>query len=145
MGKAGKRVVQKASKVLNKGKNLVNKKLLPRTKKAIDAAKKGVNKAKKTFGNKSPKKPKKRKHISKVKVLGKKFKENGAKVQIGVDPNSLKPVKDLRTLDPKRMKSAIKYGGDHVIVVNRSGEVLDGHHRLKYAIEHEKAVDVEIR
>ena len=81
----GRKVVRKASKVLNKGKNLVNKKLLPRTKKAINkaknAAKKGWNKAKKVFGNKSPKKPKRKIRIKNPlkelridgKQLGKKF------------------------------------------------------------------------
>lgn len=42
------------------------------------------------------------------------------------------------------MKNAVKYGGDKPIIVNKSGKVLDGHHRLKYAIKHNKAVDVSI-
>ena len=83
--KVGGKVVRIASKVLNKGKNLVNKKLLPRTKKAINTAKntakKGWNKAKKVFGNKSPKKPKRKIRIKNPlkelridgKQLGKKF------------------------------------------------------------------------
>lgn len=55
------------------------------------------------------------------------------------------PTKDLKTLDSKRVRDAVKYGGDYVIVVDRNGKVLDGHHRLKYAIKNKKAVDDEIR
>lgn len=68
----------------------------------------------------------------------------GKLVQEGVNPNSLIPTKDLSTLDTERMKNAVRYGGDKSIIVDNLGNVLDGHHRLKYAIENNKAVDVSI-
>lgn len=69
---------------------------------------------------------------------------NGKSVQEGVNPNSLIPTKDLSTLDNTQMKNAVNYGGDKSIIVDRNGHVLDGHHRLKYAIKHNKTVHVSI-
>lgn len=42
------------------------------------------------------------------------------------------------------MQNAVKYSGDKPIIVDKNGYVLDGHHRLQYAIKHNKAVDVFI-
>ncbi len=78
------------------------------------------------------------------KPIGKEFDPKGKTVQEGIDPNTLKPVKDLDTLDPIRQKNAIKYAGDKPIIVDRNGNVLDGHHRLKDAIQNGRAVDVQI-
>jgi len=78
------------------------------------------------------------------KTIGKPFDPNGKVVQEGVDPNTLKPGKKLDTLDPKRQKDAVKYGGDKPIIVDRNGNVLDGHHRLNDAIQNGRAVDVQI-
>lgn len=76
--------------------------------------------------------------------IGPDFVPHGPKVQLGINPNSLNPSKDLSTLDIQRMKNAIKYGGDKPIIVDANGKVLDGHHRLKYAIENNRAVDASI-
>jgi hypothetical protein len=56
----------------------------------------------------------------------------------------MKPSKDLSTLDTARMKNAIKYAENKPIIVDEKGYVLDGHHRLKFAIENNKPVDVSI-
>jgi len=65
-------------------------------------------------------------------------------VQIGVDPRTLRPVKDLNSLDQQRLANAEKFARDQSIEVNRRGEVLQGHHRLKNAIDHGRVVDVVI-
>lgn len=78
------------------------------------------------------------------KSVGKAFDPNGKTVQQGVDPNTLIPGKDLSTLDDKRLKDAIKYGSDKSIIVDRNGKVLDGNHRLKYALDNNKSVDITI-
>ena len=84
-------------------------------------------------------------HIEYVKSnIGPDFKPNGSLVQEGINPNSLKPSKDLGSLDPIRMEDAIKYAGDKPIIVDPNGYVLDGHHRLRFAIEQNKPVDVTI-
>lgn len=69
--KIGKKVVNKASKVISKGKNLKGGKLLTRTKDALKRA------SKKIRGNKTPKLPKRNKHIPKIKSIGAKFQKNG--------------------------------------------------------------------
>ncbi|MDD4096862.1 MAG: hypothetical protein PHP22_11560 [Oscillospiraceae bacterium] len=76
--------------------------------------------------------------------IGPDFKPNGPAVQEGINPNSLIPKKDLSTLDPARMADAIKYAGNRPIIVDKSGAVLDGHHRLAYAIKNNQAVDASI-
>jgi len=78
------------------------------------------------------------------KSIGKSFDPKGKVVQEGVDPNTLKPGKKLDTLDPNRQKNAVKYAGDKPIIVDRNGNVLDGHHRLNDAIKNGSAVDVQI-
>ncbi len=78
------------------------------------------------------------------KSVGKAFDPKGATVQEGVNPNTLKPGKNLDTLDPKRQKDAVKYAGDKPIIVDRNGNVLDGHHRLNDAIKNGRAVDIQI-
>lgn len=40
------------------------------------------------------------------------------------------------------MQDVIKYRGNKLIIVDNLDNVLDSHHRLKYAIENNKAVDV---
>ncbi len=47
-------------------------------------------------------------------------------------------------LDPTRQKNAVKYGGGKPIIVDKNGNVLDGHHRLNDAIQNGRAVDVQI-
>ena len=76
--------------------------------------------------------------------IGPDFDPKGPNVQEGVNPNSLKPAKDLSTLDSARMRNSIKYAENKPIIVDRQGNVLDGHHRLKYAIDNNKPVDVSI-
>ncbi|MDR1203325.1 MAG: hypothetical protein LBL58_17080 [Tannerellaceae bacterium] len=82
--------------------------------------------------------------MSGVKTIGMPFNPSGSKVQIGVDPNSLTPGKDLSTLDPTRRKNAVKYGGDHTIIVDRSGRILDGNHRLLDALLNGRSIDIQI-
>ena len=65
-------------------------------------------------------------------------------IQYGVDPNTLIPKKNLKTLDPNRIKSAVKYAGDQALEVSRNGYIQQGHHRAADAIAHGRAVDVEI-
>ena len=84
-------------------------------------------------------------HIEFVKQnIGPDFKPYGPKSQEGVNPNSLKPSKDLSTLDTTRMKNAVQYAENKPIIVDEKGSVLDGHHRLKFAIDNNKPVDVSI-
>lgn len=79
-----------------------------------------------------------------TKQIGPDFVPYGDAVQIGINPNSLKPTKDLSTLSDMRMKNAVRYGGYKPIIVDNLGNVLDGHYRLKFAIKNNKAVDVSI-
>ncbi len=76
---------------------------------------------------------------------GKDFNPNGPRIQEGVNPNSLIPTKDLSSLSPQRMEAAVKYAGNWAIEVSRSGVILDGHHRVAYAIKHGKMVDVIVQ
>ena len=62
--------------------------------------------------------------------------------QYGVNPNTLIPSKDLSTLDPQRIANAVKYAGDQLIRVGRTGIILDGHHRVADAIANGRAIDV---
>ena len=81
---------------------------------------------------------------TKVMGIGPDFNPNGNAVQEGINPNSLSPTKDLSSLDDFRMQNAVKYGGNKPIIVDKYGNVLDGHHRLKHAILNDRAVDVSI-
>lgn len=45
------------------------------------------------------------------------FIPNGKSVQEGINPNSLIPTKDLSTLDNRRLKNAVRYGGDKPIIL----------------------------
>ncbi|MCL2421504.1 MAG: hypothetical protein FWD03_06565 [Defluviitaleaceae bacterium] len=76
--------------------------------------------------------------------IGNPFDPNGSRVQIGVDPRTLTPGKDLSTLDPRRQQSAVRHGGDHTIIVDRTGKVLDGNHRLNDALQNNRPVDIQI-
>jgi hypothetical protein len=76
--------------------------------------------------------------------IGKPFNPNGPAVQEGVDPRTLTPQKDLGTLSRQRMNDAVTHAKDKPIKVDRNGVVQDGHHRLKDAIENNRAVDVQI-
>ena len=51
---------------------------------------------------------------------------------------------DLYTLDINRLNNTIKYRGDKFIIVDREERILDGSHRLKYALENNKAVNETI-
>ncbi|RTE11540.1 RHS repeat-associated core domain-containing protein [Paenibacillus whitsoniae] len=76
--------------------------------------------------------------------VGKPFDPDGPTVQIGVDPRTLIPDKDLSKLSEQRLQNAVEFGGDHPIKVDRNGVVQDGHHRLLDAIRNNKPVDVQI-
>ena len=78
------------------------------------------------------------------KPIGQAFIPNGPQVQIGVDPNSLKPTKILSSLEPARVKNAVKHAWGHPIIVDKEGNVLNGHHRLLHAIKNRIPVDVQI-
>ena len=81
--------------------------------------------------------------LSKTKANpGKPFAPNGKSIQEGVDPNTLIPNKDLSQLSLQRMQNAVKYAGNQAISVTRNGVILDGHHRVAYAIKHGQMVDV---
>lgn len=73
---------------------------------------------------------------------GEPFQPGKTGFQLGVDPNTLTPTKDLSTLDPKRVADAVKYAGDQLIEVGITGRILDGHHRVLDAILSGRAVDV---
>ena len=87
-------------------------------------------------------------HIAKIQLTqvqynpGKDFQPNGPNVQLGVNPNTLTPTKDLSTLSPYRMNNAVKYGGNQAISVTNTGVILDGHHRVAHAIKNGQMVDV---
>ena len=87
-------------------------------------------------------------HIAKIQLTqvqynpGKDFQPNGPNVQLGVNPNTLTPTKDLSTLSPYRMNNAFKYGGNQAISVTNTGVILDGHHRVAHAIKNGQMVDV---
>ena len=72
------------------------------------------------------------------------FDPNGPDLQIGVNPNTLIPTKNLDSLDPNRLKMVSKTGQNQSIKVYRNGVIYDGHHRVKNAIRNQSAVDVEI-
>ncbi len=44
--------------------------------------------------------------------------------------------------DANGNRSAVKYAGDKPIIVDKAGNVLDGHHRLRFAIENNKPVNI---
>ena len=75
---------------------------------------------------------------------GKDFQPNGPSIQEGVNPNTLTPTKNLSMLSPQRMQNAIKYGGNQAISVTSTGVILDGHHRVAYAIKNRQMVDVVV-
>jgi RHS repeat-associated protein len=75
---------------------------------------------------------------------GKPFDPEGPKVQIGVDPKTLTPTKDLTTLDPVRLKNVEIFGRDQALSVYRNGVIEDGHHRLANALANNRAVDIVI-
>ena len=76
--------------------------------------------------------------------IGPSFDPNGPQVQIGVDPNSLKPKKILYSLNATRIKNAVENAWGNPIIVDKAGNVLDGHHRLLHAIKNKIPVDVQI-
>ena len=73
---------------------------------------------------------------------GKPFRKGALGIQEGIDPNTLIPTKDLSRLSSFRINNAVKYAGDQAIRVTKSGVILDGHHRVAYAIKYGKMVDV---
>ena len=78
------------------------------------------------------------------KAIGKPFDPNGSKVQIGVDPRTLTPSKDLMKLDPYRLRNAEIYGRNQALSVYRNGVIEDGNHRLANALANDRSVDVVI-
>ena len=78
------------------------------------------------------------------KEIGKPFDPHGEKLQIGVDPKTITPSKDLSSLDPIRLKNVERFGREQAIVVTRMGRVVNGNHRLANAIIHKRAIDVVI-
>ena len=74
--------------------------------------------------------------------IGVPFKPGVTGPQYGVDPKTLIPKKKFSTLDPYRMNNAIKFGGDHMVEVGIDVVILNGNHRVAYAIKAKKAVDV---
>ena len=78
------------------------------------------------------------------KEIGKPFDPHGEKLQIGVDPKTITPSKDLSSLDPIRLKNVERFGREQAIVVTRMGRVVDGNHRLANALIHKRAIDVVI-
>ena len=73
---------------------------------------------------------------------GSPFEPGKTGLQQGVDPSTLIPQKDLTTLDPQRMANAVKYGGDHAVIVSKTGVIIDGHHRVADAIINGRAIDI---
>lgn len=80
---------------------------------------------------------------------GRSFNPFGNRVQMGVDPNTLVPAKDMKNLTKipggtQRVANAVKHGGDKPIIVDRKGNILDGHHRVYDAIRNGRTVDIQI-
>jgi len=48
----------------------------------------------------------------------------------------------LTSLNPKRIADAVKFGGDHAVIVSRSGIIQDGHHRVADAIKNGRVIDI---
>jgi hypothetical protein len=65
-------------------------------------------------------------------------------IQIGVNPATLTPGKNLRTLDSGRLRQAVMHAGDHAIEVTTDGLVRNGNHRLKDALKRGKTIDIRI-
>lgn len=65
-------------------------------------------------------------------------------IQIGVDPRTLTPKKNLSTLDSQRIESAVDHARNSLLEVTADGVISDGHHRLKDAINNRRPVDVII-
>ncbi|HAN20490.1 MAG TPA: hypothetical protein DCP51_02245 [Clostridiales bacterium] len=66
-------------------------------------------------------------------------------IQRNVNPNTLIPTKILSTLDPQRIKNAWEYYGEQAIEVYRNGVIIEGHHRVAFAIMNELPVVVKVR
>jgi hypothetical protein len=79
-----------------------------------------------------------------LKPVGAAFNPQGRNVQIGVNPNTLTPAKNLNSLDSFRQRAAVTHAGDRPIIVDKTGRVLDGHHRLNDAIQNNRLVDIQI-
>ena len=79
------------------------------------------------------------------KPWGKIFNPNGPLFQEGVDPRSLKPIRNLNKLNPSDLARVEKYGRDKVIHVFKNGYISDGHHRVANAIRYKRLVDVFIK
>lgn len=73
---------------------------------------------------------------------GSPFKAGKTGFQYGVDPNTLIPSKDLSTLDSQRISDAVKFGGNHSVIVGKTGIIQDGHHRVADAIKNGRAIDI---
>ena len=84
------------------------------------------------------------KTIKPKKTVGPAFDPNGSNFQMGVDPHTIIPSKDLSSLSKYRLKMAEKYGREQAITVFRNGVVEDGNHRLANAISHHRPIDIFI-
>lgn len=40
--------------------------------------------------------------------------------------------------------SYVKYGGDHAVIVSKTGVIQDGHHRVANAIKNGKVIDIYV-
>jgi len=81
------------------------------------------------------------------KPIGKPFDPTKPKgsVQIGVNPNTIRPGKDLSKLDRGRLRRAEQYGKNKALKYGQfEGKLRDGNHRLRNAIDKNRAVDVII-
>ncbi len=86
------------------------------------------------------------KKIKKVRNVGvgNSFNPRGPRIQTGVNPKTLKPRKDLSSLDKGRLKRVEEFGRDQAIDVERSGVVRQGHHRIRNAIDRGRSIDVNV-
>jgi RHS repeat-associated protein len=76
--------------------------------------------------------------------VGKPFDPKGPKTQEGVDPTTLKPSKDLRSLNRDRLDKAEENAREQGVDARRSGELQDGNHRTRNAIDNDRSIDVNI-
>jgi len=72
------------------------------------------------------------------------FDPLGPREQDGVNPFTLIPARQLDFLTAANMRSAVKYAGHLRIIVDRKGEVWQGHHRLLYAMRNKFPANTQI-
>jgi RHS repeat-associated protein len=78
------------------------------------------------------------------KIIGKPFEPYGIRIQNNVDPRTLIPGRDISEFTQASINDAWRYASEVRINVDALGRVLNGNHRLVYALQHNLPVNIQI-